>query len=64
MSAIKPIKVGNSKRIEKLWTSGKKGNIRKPTPPNSREVAAGFFNEVSLNHSSKVLGVDTNKRYS
>lgn len=62
MASLKPIEVGNSKRLENLY-SGYKGKVSGKTKPNSRESSPGQFNDNSLNYSSAVLNVDPSKRY-
>lgn len=64
MASLKPIKVGDSKRLSTLWGGKKKSIIGQPTKANSREDKPGYFNQKSLTHSSKVLGVDPTKKYS
>jgi hypothetical protein len=64
MASLNPIVTGTSKRLEDLYTSKKKGKIRKPARVNGRESSVGTFDDKSLNHSSQVLKVDPKKRYS
>ena len=64
MASLNPIITGNSKRIEDLYNSKKKGNIGKPVRINGRESSVGTFDDKSLNYSSQVLKVDPKKKYS
>ena len=62
MSKLKPINVGNSRRLESLY-AGFKGKITGKNRINNREISPGFFNDAALNYSSTVLSVDPTKRY-
>lgn len=62
MASLKPINVGNSKRLESLY-SGFKGKITGKNRVANREKSPGYYNDASLNYSSTVLNVDPTKRY-
>jgi hypothetical protein len=62
MASIKPINVGNSKRLESLY-AGFKGKITGKNRVANRESSPGYYNNAALNYSSTVLSVDPSKRY-
>lgn len=63
MASLKPIKIGDSKRIPSLWNVKKKGKVGLPTKANARETRPGYYNDLSLNYSSTNLGIDPKQRY-